>query len=693
MRGLAGTGLLVCVVGAFLGCSNTAQPAGDDDNPPGDDAGVTDGGADGGTVGPVLRLPDPDHGPFRGGTTVNLSGQGFRADDEVYFGGRQVVDQHFIDTRRLEVTTPPGEPGPADVEIRRGGSTFLKREGAYNFDQIAVDPPNGSTAGGTFVTITGWGTDFDANTAVFFDGVPLSAVTVVTPTELTGVTPPGTAGDADVLIRTAAHTYTADRAYTYRIIGDPFSGGFGGPALHGTINVTVIDNYTGNGIPNAFVSLGDPNTNPHKGRTNALGQITFSGPDIVGPQRVTATADNFEVGTFDCVDSEDLSIWLRSPIPPPGDPTGSVGPNNGTIKGQVMFGDTVGIGSPFWNLVPEPRTPTERKRVYVSTTAPALTGNPIPPLQPIDYTGFDPSKLSWAFEVTARPGAVGVVAIAGLYDPARDPTGRGVQGFEPFAAGVARGVLVGPGETRTGVDVVINIPLDAAMRVRLDHPPPLGGTGQPQEVRLRGGVDLGGEGVVHFGHHGLLPDANLPLAGETVFPPGVTDSTIVDLESLTRSVADGSYALQVGAYGPFGSAPFSVRLLHGLHDTSTPVTVGDFVGVPRATDPADGGIGSRIGISFRPDGDTTGTPTFHIHMIYDQLGNPVWRGITCGTMHDVDLPDLTSIGRTYPRLQPLIWVAWSIQATSDAYREFTYRWLGIAYWRAYASNTFFVQFP
>jgi hypothetical protein len=76
----------------------------------------------------------------------------------------------------------------------------------------------------------------------------------------------------------------------------------------------------------AFVALGDPGTTPYKGRTNMLGQITFSGPDIVGPQRVTAWATNYEVGTFDCVDSQDVSIWLRSPIPPPGDPVGSVGP-------------------------------------------------------------------------------------------------------------------------------------------------------------------------------------------------------------------------------------------------------------------------------------------------------------------------------------------------------------------------------
>lgn len=675
-----------------IGCGAPTRPGdGDDAAPVEGDAGV-DAPTDGGVVGPSLQLPDPDHGPFRGGTEISLRGQGFRSDDEVWIGGRRVLEQRFTDSRRLTVTTPAGEPGPADVEIRRNGGPFLKRTGAYHYDAVAVDPPGGSTAGGTFVTLTGWGTDFDASTVVFFDGLPLSNIVVQNATRLTGITPPGTAGDADVKIRTAGAVTTIDRAFTYFTTGDPFSGGFAGGPVDGSINIAVLDNFTKDGIPNAFVALGDPSTTPYKGRTDALGHITFSGPDVVGPLRVTAWATDHEVGTFDCVDSRNLSIWLRSPIPPPGDPVGSVGPSASTIKGFVMFGDSVGLGSPFWNLVPEPRTPTERKRIYVTTTAPSLTSSPIPPMTPIDYT-FDPTRLAWPFELTARPGATGVVALAGLYDSARDPSGRGVEGFEPFAAGVARGVLVGPGESREGVDVVVNIPLDAALRVQLDHPPPMGGANQPVQVRLRGGVDLGGEGVIHFGKHGLIPDPNQPFAGETVFPVGETARTIVDLPALARAVADGSYAMQVGAWGPGGGSPFSVRMVRGLHDASAPITVGDFIGVPLAIDPAPGGLASGRRVRFINSGDTTGTPTFHLHMLFDTQGNPLWRGITCDTMHSVDLPDLSSIGVDWPPHDQLTtWVAWSIK-TPAPYREFTYRWLGLAYWQSYASASFQARFP
>ena len=63
-------------------------------------------------------------------------------------------------------------------------------------------------------------------------------------------------------------------------------------------------------------------------------------------------------------------------------------------------------------------------------------------------------------------------------------------------------------------------------------------------------------------------------------------------------------------------------------------------------------------------------------------------------MRTVTLPDLSIVNHDYPpHGEPTIWVAWSIGVNGGSYRDFTYRWLGIASWRAYASNTFSVQFP
>lgn len=67
----------------------------------------------------------------------------------------------------------------------------------------AVTPNNGAYIGGTPVAISGVG--FDRNGAtVTFDGVALTSVTVVSPYRITGITPAGTVGIADIVVRNTA---------------------------------------------------------------------------------------------------------------------------------------------------------------------------------------------------------------------------------------------------------------------------------------------------------------------------------------------------------------------------------------------------------------------------------------------------------------------------------------------------------
>ncbi|MEZ4401098.1 MAG: IPT/TIG domain-containing protein [Kofleriaceae bacterium] len=689
MRRLA---LSIVLTLAAVACG--APPARDDvDAAVPDAGGVVDATRDGGGPGFFVQYADPDHGPFRGGTKVLVRGQGFVESDQVWIGGRLALEQAFVDSRRFEVVTPPGDPGDATVEIRRtGGGT--ERAAAFTYDAIAVDPPAGSVAGGTFVTVTGYGTDFAPGAVVTFDGVPATGVVVDNALRLTAYAPPGIAGDADVAVRTPADNYQAGRAYTYFTTGDPFSGGLSGGPLAGTINVVVLDTFTKDGIPGAFVVVGDAATSPYRGTTDALGQITFSGADLVGPTTVTAWAQGHEVGAFYCVDAANVTLWLRAPLPPPEGGPPPVGTSGARIKGHVVFGDGVGLGSPYWNLVPEPRTATERKRIYVTTAAGSLTASPAPPLAAIDYT-FDPTQLAWPYEVSARPGALAVVAIAGLYDPARDPDDNGNDGFEPFAMGVARGVLVGPGEERTGTDIVVNVPLDGALRVRLVDPPALDtpGWNGPNLYLFRGAVDLGGEGTIHFGKHGVRPVSGGLQAGEVQFPPGVTNLTVPSIPALARGVADGSYAMSVGAYAPGGGAPFSVRVVRGVTDPSAPVVVDQFLPVPRAADPAPMSVATGRHLRLGAEPPATGVPTFRLHMLSDADGDPVFRAVTCGAMTDVELPDLSSIGVTYPAPgEVMTWVSWAI-STPAPYNQFSYRWLGTAYWTSYATDAWTVSFP
>ncbi|MBK9036361.1 MAG: IPT/TIG domain-containing protein [Myxococcales bacterium] len=685
--------LLVLALAASA-CSAPAGRDGPDAAVPSDGRPALDADVDAGGPGFLVQYADPDHGPFRGNTLTTIRGQGFLPNDEVWIGDRLVLGQRYIDSRRFEVLTPPGDPGDATIEIRRFIGPPTSRAMAFTYDAIAVDPPSGSVAGGTFVTITGFGTDFVDGATVLFDGLPATGVTVQNGQRLTGYAPPGIAGDADILVRTPTDAYAARRAYTYFTTGDPFAGGLSGGPLAGTLNVVVLDQYTKDGIPGAFVAVGDPSTTAYRGTTDALGQITFSGPDLTGPQTVTAWAADHEVGSFHCFDAANLTIWLRTPIPPPDGGPPPIGVEGSRIRGHVMFGDGVGLGSPFWNLVPEPRTPTEKKRIYVTSAASSLTGGPSPPLAPIDYE-FDPTRLAWPYEIAARPGALAVVAVAGLYDPALDPDGNGNDGFEPFAVGLARGVLVGPGEDKTGVDIVVNIPLDSALRVQLEDPPALNTPGWrgPTRYQFRGGADLGGEGLVHFGKHGLRLVPGGLAAGELAFPPGTTSLTVAGVPALAQALADGSYAMSVGAYSDGGAPPYSVRVVRGVTSTAAPVVIGDFLPVPRAIDPAPAGVATARHLQLGGEPPAAAVPTFRLHMLSDEIGNPVWRAITCGAMTDVPMPDLSSIGVTYPPPGQIItWVTYAI-TTPAPYSTFSYRWFGIAYWQAYATDAWTVQFP
>ena len=77
----------------------------------------------------------------------------------------------------------------------------------------SVNPTNGSTAGGTFVTLTGTG--FTGATNVTFGGTDATNRTVVNATTITCTTPAGTAGAKSVLVTTPAGTNAANTLFTY----------------------------------------------------------------------------------------------------------------------------------------------------------------------------------------------------------------------------------------------------------------------------------------------------------------------------------------------------------------------------------------------------------------------------------------------------------------------------------------------
>ena len=98
----------------------------------------------------------------------------------------------------------------------------------------AIAPMQGSTAGGTAVTLTG--THFTTGTTVTFGGTPATAVVVVNETTVTCLTPAG-AGTVDCAITVSGNTATLAASFTYFApptvtgVDLPGSSNFGGTTI------------------------------------------------------------------------------------------------------------------------------------------------------------------------------------------------------------------------------------------------------------------------------------------------------------------------------------------------------------------------------------------------------------------------------------------------------------------------------
>jgi len=85
--------------------------------------------------------------------------------------------------------------------------------GAEPFTVAAITPAQGSLAGGTSITISG--TNLSGVTSVMIGGVAATAVVVVSPDTLSAVTPPGTYGAKDVVVKAGERTAVEADGFAY----------------------------------------------------------------------------------------------------------------------------------------------------------------------------------------------------------------------------------------------------------------------------------------------------------------------------------------------------------------------------------------------------------------------------------------------------------------------------------------------
>lgn len=153
-------------------------------------------------VPPVLSAISPVAGSTQGGTQVALAGTNFRAGALIFFGGRTATGVTVMGTS-ASGATPAGAPGVVDVAITNpdGRSAVLRR--GYNYyvggPVISRITPNfGPPDGGTDVLIEG--RNFSERTLVTIGGSVLQASRRVDDRAITGTTPAGPVGAADVRV-------------------------------------------------------------------------------------------------------------------------------------------------------------------------------------------------------------------------------------------------------------------------------------------------------------------------------------------------------------------------------------------------------------------------------------------------------------------------------------------------------------
>jgi hypothetical protein len=154
---------------------------------------------------PRITNMSPRSGRHSGNTPVVVSGENFNAGVKVFIGGEEALTAQFVSGTTVNITTPPGKIGKADVTILNtdGGVHTLK--GYYEYIDMgnpritSLQPNEGPAAGG--ITITIIGSSFDLGAKVYFGNEEASNVVVVSETRITAVLPEGDLGKVDVRVK------------------------------------------------------------------------------------------------------------------------------------------------------------------------------------------------------------------------------------------------------------------------------------------------------------------------------------------------------------------------------------------------------------------------------------------------------------------------------------------------------------
>ena len=151
-----------------------------------------------------------------GRTTATITGSNFATGATVTFGSNAATNVVVVNSTTITATTPAGTAGAVTVTVTVSGQSGSLASGFTYIGQptvSSVSPNNGSTAGGTSVTITG--TNFASGATVTFGGTAATNVVVENITTITATTPAGSAGAVTVTVTVNGQSGSLASGFTY----------------------------------------------------------------------------------------------------------------------------------------------------------------------------------------------------------------------------------------------------------------------------------------------------------------------------------------------------------------------------------------------------------------------------------------------------------------------------------------------
>lgn len=176
----------------------------------------------------------PARGDVAGGTEIELFGDGLSDVTRVEVGSVEATNFQVVDDRSLRLVLPPGQVGPATLHVVNQAGDRVSWSGfAYeaSLALTAFEPAWGPAEGGTAFVLQG--RSFDAQMDVWVGGTRVADLSVVSSTEATGTTPPGSSGYVPVEVKRGNERALLENAFLYRadlqaLGAFPVRGGMGG---------------------------------------------------------------------------------------------------------------------------------------------------------------------------------------------------------------------------------------------------------------------------------------------------------------------------------------------------------------------------------------------------------------------------------------------------------------------------------